>query len=90
MVRDYVLHELIIGRLCGRFDCGIDIVALMRRYLASGATAKYGQDRRILGLIRWSLIRNRSLVHDKHFLQFGGRTMPLYDPQSRFGATKTS
>ena len=38
VVRDHVLHnELMIGCLwAGRTDCGIDIVALMRRYFAAG------------------------------------------------------
>jgi len=26
----------------GRSDCGIDVVALMRRYFTAGPTAKYG------------------------------------------------
>jgi hypothetical protein len=42
VVRDHVLHnELMIGCLWGgRTDCGIDIVALMRRYFGPVPSAK--------------------------------------------------
>jgi hypothetical protein len=88
VVRDHVLHnELMIGCLwAGRTDCGIDIVALMRRYFAAGPTAKYGHDQRMLGLMLWPLIRSRCLVHDKYYRLEGVHTVPLDDPQSRFGA----
>jgi hypothetical protein len=88
VVRDHVLHnELMIGCLWGgRTDCGIDIVALMRRYFASGPSAKYGQDQRMLGLMLWPLIRNRCLVHDKYYTLEGVHTVELKDPQSHFGA----
>ena len=88
VVRDHVLHnELMIGCLwAGRTDCGIDIVALMKRYFAAGPTAKYGHDQRMLGLMLWPLIRNRTLVHDKYYRLEGVHTVPLTDPQSRFGA----
>jgi hypothetical protein len=88
VVRDHVLHnELMIGCLWGgRTDCGIDIVALMKRYFAAGPTAKYGHDQRMLGLMLWPLIRNRTLVHDKYYRLPGVHTVPLTDPQSRFGA----
>jgi hypothetical protein len=88
VVRDHVLHnELMIGCLwAGRTDCGIDIVALMKRYFASGPTAKYGHDQRMLGLMLWPLIRSRCLVHDKYYRLEGVHTVPLTDPQSRFGA----
>jgi len=88
VVRDHVLHnELMIGCLWGgRTDCGIDIVALMKRYFASGPTAKYGHDQRMLGLMLWPLIRSRCLVHDKYYRLEGVHTVPLTDPQSRFGA----
>jgi len=87
-VRDHVLHnELMIGCLwAGRTDCGIDIVALMRSYFAGAPTAKYGHDQRMLGLMLWPLIRNRCLVHDKYYRLPGVHTVPLDDPQSRFGA----
>jgi tetratricopeptide (TPR) repeat protein len=87
-VRDHVLHnELMIGCLWGgRTDCGIDIVALMRRYFTDGPSAKYGHDQRMLGLMLWPLIRSRCLVHDKFYRLAGVHTVPLTDPHSRFGA----
>jgi tetratricopeptide (TPR) repeat protein len=87
-VRDHVLHnELMIGCLwAGRTDCGIDIVALMRRYFTHGPTAKYGHDQRMLGLMLWPLIRSRCLVHDKYYRLPGVHTVALRDPQSHFGA----
>jgi tetratricopeptide (TPR) repeat protein len=86
-VRDHVLHnELMIGCLWGgRTDCGIDIVALMRRYFVHGPSAKYGQDQRMLGLMLWPLIRGRCLVHDKYYRLPGVNTRPLTDPHSHFG-----
>jgi hypothetical protein len=88
VVRDHVLHnELMIGCLWGgRTDCGIDIVALMRRYFKFGPTAKYGHDQRMLGLMLWPLIRGRCLVHDKHYRLDGVHTVALTDPKSHFGA----
>jgi hypothetical protein len=90
VVRDHVLHnELMIGCLwAGRSGCGIDIVELMRRYFSStlGPTARYGRDQRMLGLMLWPLIRQHSLVHDKCYRLAGVDTVPLGDPQSRFGA----
>lgn len=88
VVRDHVLHnELMIGCLwAGRTDCGIDIVALMRRYFAHGPTAKYGHDQRMLGLLLWPLIKSHSLVHDKHYRLPGTETRLLPDPKSHFGA----
>ncbi len=88
VVRDHVLHnELMIGCLWGgRTDCGIDIVALMRRYFGAGPTAKYGHDQRMLGLMLWPLIRSHCLVHDKHYRLAGVHTVALRDPQSHFGA----
>jgi len=88
VVRDHVLHnELMIGCLwAGRTDCGIDIVALMRRYFAFGPTAKYGHDQRMLGLMLWPLIRSRCLAHDKYYRLSGVHTVALADPQSHFGA----
>jgi hypothetical protein len=88
VVRDHVLHnELMIGCLWGgRTDCGIDIVELMRRYFKFGPTAKYGHDQRMLGLMLWPLIRNRCLVHDKHYRLDGVKTVALTDAKSHFGA----
>jgi hypothetical protein len=88
VVRDHVLHnELMIGCLWGgRTDCGIDIVALMKRYFKFGPTAKYGHDQRMLGLMLWPLIRSRCLVHDKHYQLDGVHTVALTDPKSHFGA----
>jgi tetratricopeptide (TPR) repeat protein len=88
VVRDHVLHnELMIGcTWAGRTDCGIDIVALMRRYFTAGPNAKYGHDQRMLGLLLWPLIRGRCLVHDKHYRLAGIETVPLRDPDSHFGA----
>jgi hypothetical protein len=88
VVRDHVLHnELMIGCLwAGRTDCGIDVVALMRRYFTLGPTAKYGHDQRMLGLMLWPLIRSRCLVHDKYYRLPGVHTIALTDPQSHFGA----
>jgi tetratricopeptide (TPR) repeat protein len=88
IVRDHVLHnELMIGGLwAGRSDCGIDIVALMRRYFVRGPTAKYGHDQRMLGLMLWPLIRGRCLVHDKYYRLPDVHTIPLPDPKSHFGA----
>jgi hypothetical protein len=87
-VRDHVLHnELMIGCLWGgRTDCGIDIVALMRRYFGPVPSAKYGQDQRMLGLLLWPIIRGGCLVHDKYYRLPGVHTVALSDPQSRFGA----
>ncbi len=88
VVRDHVLHnELMIGCLRGgRTDCRIDIVDLMRRYFTFGPTAKYGHDQRMLGQMLWPLIRNRCLVHDKHYHLAGVHEIALTDPQSHFGA----
>jgi hypothetical protein len=88
VVRDHVLHnELMIGcTWAGRTDCGIDIVALMRRYFTQGPNAKYGHDQRMLGLMLWPLIRSHCLVHDKYYRLDGIETVPLRDPQSHFGA----
>jgi tetratricopeptide (TPR) repeat protein len=90
VVRDHVMHnELMIGCLwAGRTDCGLDIVELMRRYFSAtnGPTARYGHDQRMLGLMLWPLIRSHSLVHDKYYRLAGLDTVPLGDPQSRFGA----
>jgi hypothetical protein len=88
VVRDHVLHnELMIGCLwAGRTDCGIDIVALMRRYFGPAPTAKYGHDQRFLGLLLWPLIRSRALVYDKYYRLDGVPTVALPDPKSHFGA----
>jgi hypothetical protein len=88
VVRDHVLHnELMIGCLwAGRTDCGIDIVALMRRYFAGAPTARYGHDQFMLGRQLWPLIRSRCLVHDKYYQLPGVHTVALTDPQSHFGA----
>ena len=88
VVRDHVLHnELMIGCLWGgRTDCGIDIVALMKRYFKFGPTAKYGHDQRMLGLMLWPLIRSRCLVHDKYYRLAGVHELALPYPQSHFGA----
>jgi tetratricopeptide (TPR) repeat protein len=87
-VRDHVMHnELMIGcTWAGRTDCGIDIVALMRRYFTNGPTAKYGHDQRMLGLMLWPLIRDHVLVHDKYYRLPGVSSLPLHDPRSHFGA----
>jgi tetratricopeptide (TPR) repeat protein len=87
-VRDHVMHnELMIGcTWAGRTDCGIDIVELMRRYFKFGPTAKYGHDQRMLGLMLWPLIRNRCLVHDRHYRLPGVRTVPLSERKGHFGA----
>ena len=58
----------------------------MRRYFTNGPTAKYGHDQRMLGLMLWPLIRDRCLVHDKHYRLAGVNTVPLSDPGSHFGA----
>ena len=87
-VRDHVMHnELMIGcTWAGRADCGIDIVELMRRYFKFGPTAKYGHDQRMLGLMLWPLIRNRCLVHDRHYRLAGVHTIPLGERKGHFGA----
>lgn len=87
-VRDHVMHnELMIGcTWAGRTDCGIDIVALMRRYFVNGPTAKYGHDQRMLGLMLWPLIRSRCLVHDRHYRLAGVHTLPLPERKDHFGA----
>jgi hypothetical protein len=58
----------------------------MRRCFAGAPTAKCGHDQRMLGLMLWPLIRSRCLVHDKYYRLEGVHTVPLTDPQSRFGA----
>lgn len=87
-VRDHVMHnELMIGcTWAGRTDCGIDIVELMRSYFVNGPTAKYGHDQRMLGLMLWPLIRNRCLVHDRHYRLAGVHTVPLAERKDHFGA----
>jgi hypothetical protein len=87
-VRDHVLHnELMIGCLWGgRTDCGVDIVALMRRYFGAAPNARYGHDQFMLGRLLWPIIRDRCLVHDKHYRLPGVHTIALTDPQSHFGA----
>jgi hypothetical protein len=64
------------------------MVELMRRYFSftSGPTARYGHDQRMLGLLLWPLIRKYCLVHDKYYRLPGIETVPLRDPDSRFGA----
>jgi len=86
--RDHVMHnELMIGcTWAGRTDCGIDIVELMRRYFVNGPTAKYGHDQRMLGLMLWPLIRNRCLVHDRHYRLAGVHTVALPERKDHFGA----
>jgi len=88
VVRDHVLHsELMIGCLWGgRTDCGIDIVALMRRYFGAAPNARYGHDQFMLGRLLWPIIRERCLVHDKYYRLAGVHTVGLTDPQSHFGA----
>ncbi len=88
VVRDHVMHnELMIGCLwAGRTDCGIDIVALMRRYFAGAPTARYGHDQFMLGRLLWPVIRSRCLVHDKYYRLLGVHTVRLTDPQSHLGA----
>jgi hypothetical protein len=87
-VRDHVLHsELMIGCLWGgRTDCGIDIVALMRRYFGAAPNARYGHDQFMLGRLLWPIIRERCLVHDKYYRLPGVHTVALTDPRSHFGA----
>jgi tetratricopeptide (TPR) repeat protein len=87
-VRDHVLHsELMIGCLWGgRTDCGIDIVALMRRYFGVAPNARYGHDQFMLGRLLWPIIRGRCFVHDKYYRLAGVHTVALTDPQSHFGA----
>ena len=87
-VRDHVMHnELMIGcTWAGRTDCGIDIVELMRRYFTNGPTAKYGHDQRMLGLMLWPLIRQRCLVHDRHYRLAGVHTLPLAERKGHLGA----
>jgi hypothetical protein len=79
VMRDHVLHnELMMGGTWdGRTDCGIDIVELMRSYFTNGPTAKYGHDQRMLGLRLWPLIRERCLVHDRHYRLPGVHTVRL-------------
>ncbi|QPF84426.1 hypothetical protein IC762_33275 [Bradyrhizobium genosp. L] len=88
VVRDHVLHnELMIGcTWAGRTDCGLDMVELMRRYFTQGPTAKYGHDQRMLGLMLWPLIRNRCLVHDRHYRLPGVHSRPLAARKGHFGA----
>ena len=88
VMRDHVLHnELMIGCLwAGRTDCGIDIVALMKRFFTGGPNARYGLDQRFLGLLVWPLIRGHSLVQDKYYRLPGLNTVALPDPKSHFGA----
>jgi tetratricopeptide (TPR) repeat protein len=87
-VRDHVLHsELMIGCLWGgRTDCGIDIVALMRRYFGAAPNARYGHDQFMLGRLLWPIIRERCFVHDKYYRLPGVHTVALTDPRSHFGA----
>jgi hypothetical protein len=88
VVRDHVLHNepIMAGLWGGRTDCGIDMVALIKRCFVHGPTAKYGDDQHLLGRMLWPLIRGRCLVHDKHYRLAGVHTVPLRDPNSRFGA----
>lgn len=88
VARDHVMHnELMMGGMwAGRTDCGIDIVALMRRYFKAGPTAKYGHDQRMLGLMLWPLIRNHCLVHDKFYTVPDLPTVRLQDSRSKVGA----
>ncbi|MGA3141057.1 MAG: hypothetical protein ABSD09_19605 [Xanthobacteraceae bacterium] len=87
-VRDHVLHsEVMIGCLWGgRTDCGIDIVALMRRYFGAAPNARYGHDQFMLGRLLWPIIRERCFVHDKYYRLPGVHTVALTDPRSHFGA----
>lgn len=84
VARDHVLHnELLMGGMwAGRTDCGIDLVALMRRYFTAGPTAKYGHDQRMLGMLLWPLIRRHCLVHDKYYTLADIPTVRLTDPRS--------
>jgi hypothetical protein len=87
-VRDHVMHnELMIGcTSAGRTDCGISIVELMRRYFIKGPTAKYGHDQCMLGLLLWPLIRERFLIHDRHYRLAGVHTLPLAERKDHVGA----
>ena len=88
VMRDHVMHnELMMGGTWdGRADCGISIVELMRRYFVNGPTAKYGHDQRMLGLLLWPLIRERCLVHDRHYRLAGVQTVRLGERKLHFGA----
>ena len=72
----------------GRTDTGIDIVALMRRYLTAGPTMIYGEDQRMLGSMLWPLIRAHCLVHDKYYSLPGIHARGLPDLKSHFGASR--
>jgi hypothetical protein len=48
--------------------------------------AKYGHDRRMLGLMLWPLIRDHGLVHDKYCRLTGITTAAPPDLRSHFGA----
>jgi hypothetical protein len=50
------------------------------------ATAKYGHDQHMLGLMLWPLIRNHCLVDDKYYRPPGVDTVALPDTNGRFGA----
>ena len=88
VMRDHAMHnELMMGGTWdGRTDCGIDIAELMRRYFIKGPTWKYGHDQRMLGLMLWPLIRERCLVHDRHYRLPGVHTLPLPERKDHFGA----
>ena len=40
----------------------------------------------MLGLMLWPLIRNRCLVHDRHYRLPGVHTLPLGECKNHFGA----
>jgi hypothetical protein len=54
VIRDHVLHNdlILAGLWGGRADCGIDVPELLRRYFTLGPSNKYGQDQRMLGIMR--------------------------------------
>jgi tetratricopeptide (TPR) repeat protein len=91
VIRGHILHNVLMmaGLWGGRTDTGIDIVALIRRYLTAGPMMIYGEDQRMLGSMLWPLIRAHCLMHDKYYSLPGihGRGLPDLK-KSHFGASR--
>jgi tetratricopeptide (TPR) repeat protein len=88
VVRDHILHNALMmaGLWGGRTECGIDMVALIRRFFPHGPTTIYGDDQNMLGSTLWPLIRGHCLVHDRYYHLAGVHEVIPTEMDDHFGA----
>jgi hypothetical protein len=88
VMRDHILHNALMmaGLWGGRTDCGINIVALIRRFFPHGPTTIYGDDQNMLGSTLWPLIRGHCLVHDRYYHLAGVHKAVPAEMPGHFGA----